>query len=469
MGKTESVAIREVFSDHLVGPYDPEEAIRDGAAGVGGYPKLFGPRWTVFVLESPLDPPTGSKFVFKLHQDAQTTGSRAVHVRRCSVSSSNAPQWPELVESGERVASWERYRGLAQERKAIGGTPVPVMIQRESRGERATRQFVRGNWLDHGELAAANVPAVLPPIGDNPTRLELARWLVSGDNPLTARVMANRFWAQLFGIGIVETLEDFGSTGALPSHPALLDHLALRLQETHQWRLKPFLKEVVLSSTYRQTNRSSKELRERDPQNRLLARGPRTRLSAEMVRDQALAVSGLMAHKIGGPSVMPPQPDGVWKTVYNNAQWKTAEGPDRYRRGLYTYWRRTSPYPSFLSFDAPTREFCTARRIPTNSPLQALVTLNDPVYLECASALAKRARQAGGDGKSDWIRWAYMATTQHEPSDRAADQLQILYDAAIDEYQSNADEAKHLADNAADYAMTIVASTIMNLDTALVK
>ena len=188
-----------------------------------------------------------------------------------------------------------------------------------------------------------------------------------------------------------------------------------------------------------------------------------------MVRDQALAVSGLMTHKLGGPSVMPPQPDGVWKTVYNNAQWKTAEGPDRYRRGLYTYWRRTSPYPSFLSFDAPTREFCTARRIPTNSPLQALVTLNDPVYLECASALAKRARKAGGDREGDWIRWAYMATTQHEPSDRAADQLQTLYAAAIDEYQSNADEAKLLADNAADYAMTIVASTILNLDTALVK
>ena len=273
-GKTEAVAIREVFSDHLVGPYDPEEAIRDGAAGVGGYPKLFGPRWAVFVLDSPLDPPSGSTFVFKLHQDAQTTGSRAVHVRRCSVSSSNATQWSELVELGERVASWEQYRDLAKERKAIGGTPVPVMIQRESRGERATRQFVRGNWLDHGELATANVPAVLPPIGDNPTRLELAQWLVSGDNPLTARVMANRFWAQLFGIGIVETLEDFGSTGTLPSHPALLDHLALRLQETHQWRLKPFLKEVVLSSTYRQTNHTSKELRERDPQNRLF--GART-------------------------------------------------------------------------------------------------------------------------------------------------------------------------------------------------
>jgi hypothetical protein len=310
---------------------------------------------------------------------------------------------------------------------------------------------------------------VLPSIGDKPTRLDLAKWLVSDDNPLTARVLANRLWAQLFGIGIVETLEDFGSTGALPSHPALLDHLALRLQRTHQWRIKPLLKEIVLSSTYRQTHHTSAELRDRDPQNRLLSRGPRTRLTAEMIRDQALAVSGLLTNQLGGPSVMPPQPDGVWKTVYNNAQWKTAEGPDRYRRALYTYWRRTSPYPSFLSFDAPTREFCTARRIPTNSPLQALVTLNDPVYLECAVALAKRARQAGGDASRDWIQWAFAATTQHPPSDRALDQLSNVYEAAIDEFQNNTAEAKRLVDSAEDYAMAIVASTILNLDMALVK
>jgi hypothetical protein len=329
---------------------------------------------------------------------------------------------------------------------------------------------VRGNWLDHGELATPNVPAVLPPIaGEDPTRLELTQWLCSAENPLTARVLANRLWAQFFGVGIVETLEDFGSTGSPPSHPALLDHLAWRLQHTHGWHLKPFLKEIVLSSTYRQTNRIPPTLRERDPRNRLLARGPRTRLTAEMIRDQALTVSGLLSSKLGGPSVMPPQPEGVWTTVYSSAQWKTAEGPDRYRRALYTYWRRTSPYPSFLSFDAPTREFCTARRIPTNSPLQALVTLNDPVYLECASALAKRAREAGGAHEQDWIRWAFVATTQQAPSDAALAQLGSLFQSSVEAHQKDDTDTKDLAGNAADYALTVVANTILNLDMALVK
>ena len=469
-GQQQPITIEEVFADHLAGPYDPREAIRDGDAGVGGYPKLFGPRWAVFVMESPVNPADGASLMVKLHQDAQTTGSRAVHVRRFSLSTSNLPAWTALVESAERADAWQAHARLEERRKALEGTLVPVMKQRDPAGARPTRRFVRGNWLAHGELATPNVPAVLPSIaGENITRLELAKWLVADDNPLTARVFANRLWAQLFGSGIVETLEDFGSTGALPSHPALLDHLALRLQQTHAWRLKPFLKEIVLSSTYRQTNRIPAALQAKDPRNRLLARGPRTRLSAEMIRDQALTVSGLLTPKLGGPSVMPPQPDGVWTTVYSNAQWKTAEGPDRYRRALYTYWRRTSPYPSFLSFDAPTREYCTARRVPTNSPLQALVTLNDPVYMECASALAKRAREAGGANEQDWIRWAFVATMQQPPSDLSLAQLNSLYQAAVQEYQADVAGVKDLADNAEDYAMTIVANTILNLDMALVK
>ncbi len=437
-GQQQPVAIREVFADHLAGPYDPREAIRDGAAGFGGYPKLFGPRWAVFACAAPLNPPDGSSLILKLHQDAQTTGNRAVHVRRFSLATSNVPAWTDLVAAAERAEQWQEYGRLEQRRKALGGTPVPVMKQLDPAGARPTRQFVRGNWLDHGELATPNVPAVLPPIeGQNPTRLELANWLCSAENPLTARVLANRLWAQLFGVGIVETLEDFGSTGSPASHPALLDHLAWRLQHTHRWHLKPFLKEIVLSAAYRQTNRMPATLQEKDPRNRLLARGPRTRLTAEMIRDQALTVSGLLSPKLGGPSVMPPQPEGVWTTVYSSAQWKTAEGPDRYRRALYTYWRRTSPYPSFLSFDAPTREFCTARRIPTNSPLQALVTLNDPVYLECASALATRAREAGGANEQDWIRWAFAATTQRAPSDATLAQLSSLYQSAVQAYQEN--------------------------------
>ena len=469
-GQRKQLPIKEVFVDYVAGPYDPAEAIRDGAAGFGGYPKLFGPRWAVFVLESPLKPADGSSLIVKLHQDAQTTGSRAVHIRRFALSTSNLSGWSDLVGSSQRAQQWRDYRQLVKRRKALGGTPVPVMQQRNALGARPTRRFVRGNWLDHGELAAANVPAVLPPMMErNPTRLDLAEWLVSDENPLTARVIANRLWAELFGIGIVETLEDFGSTGTEPSHPQLLDHLAWRLRHTHQWHFKPFLKELVLSSTYRQANRIPASLQTADPRNRLLARGPRTRLSAEMVRDQALTASGLLTKKLGGPSVMPPQPEGVWTTVYSNAQWKTAVGPDRYRRGLYTYWRRTSPYPSFLSFDAPTREYCTPRRIPTNSPLQALVTLNDPVYLECSEALAKRAREEGDGDEKDSIRWAFSAVTQRMPSDSSATHLQSLYQAAIEEYHGNAPDVKARSRNAEDYAMTIVANTILNLDLALVK
>ncbi len=202
----------------------------------------------------------------------------------------------------------------------------------------------------------------------------MAKWLVSPENPLTARVAANRFWEQLFGTGIVETLEDFGSQGMKPSHPELLDWLALQLVHEHAWSIKRLLKQMVMSATYRQSSKVTPELKEKDLYNRLLARGPRVRLSAEQVRDQALTVSGLLSRKIGGPSVMPPQPEGVWQIVYSGRQWKTSEGEDAFRRGLYTFWRRSTPYPSMISFDSPVREICVSRRIRTNTPLQALVT-----------------------------------------------------------------------------------------------
>ena len=225
-------------------------------------------------------------------------------------------------------------------------------------------------------------------------RLGLARWLVDERNPLVARVAVNRIWQQVFGRGIVETSEDFGSQGAAPSHPELLDWLATEFI-AKGWSQKALLRLIVTSSTYRQSSVVTPQLAERDPDNRLLARGPRFRMEAEMVRDVTLAASGLLSAKMHGPSVFPLQPPGVWNMPYSSDKWTTSEGEDRYRRSLYTFWRRTSPYPAFMTFDTTSREFCTVRRVRTNTPLQALTLLNDPASFEAARALAARMIAAG--------------------------------------------------------------------------
>ena len=225
--------------------------------------------------------------------------------------------------------------------------------------------------------------------------LGLARWLVSDDNPLTARVAVNRIWEQYFGRGIVETSEDFGMQGERPTHPELLDWLAAEFME-RGWSMRAIHRLIVTSAAYRQSSAVSAALQERDPYNRLLARGPRFRVEAEMVRDVALAASGLLSPEIGGPSVFPFQPEGIWDMPYNDDKWIESRGEDRYRRALYTFARRTAPYPGMLTFDAPSREVCTVRRVRTNTPLQALTVLNDPVFFEAAQALAARMIGEGG-------------------------------------------------------------------------
>lgn len=272
---------------------------------------------------------------------------------------------------------------------------------------RKTHILERGNFLTPGEEVEASVPAAFAafPKGAPRNRLGLAEWLVSKENPLTARVTVNRFWARLFGKGIVESEEDFGTQGTAPANQELLDWLATEYMRLN-WDGKAILKTIVMSATYRQSSNATPELLEKDPTNRLLARGARFRLDAEVVRDQALAVSGLLSKKMYGPPVMPWQPDGVWQVVYNGERWITSEGEDRYRRGLYTFMRRTSPYPSSMSYDAPTGEICTMRRIRTNTPLQALTSLNDPVFMEAAQQLALRTLRE--TGKSESARAARM-------------------------------------------------------------
>ena len=294
-------------------------------------------------------------------------------------------------------------------------------------------------------------------------------WLVSDENPLTARVMVNRLWGQLFGAGIVETAEDVGSSGSPPSNQQLLDYLARHFQDDLHWSVKGLLRELVLSATYRQESRATPETRQRDPQNRWLSRGPRTRLSAEMVRDQALAVSGLLSDKMYGPPVMPPQPEGVWRSVYNGQKWTAATGDDRYRRAVYTFWKRTSGYPSMLSFDAPSRDICTARRIGTNTPLQALTTLNDEAYIECAKALAKRMQAAAGPDIRPELAWAFTEVTGQPASDETLTPVESLFDQAEALYEKNVDLSKKLANSPAEAARTLAANAILNLDQALSK
>lgn len=382
---------------------------------------------------------------------------------------------------------------VAQLLNTRGVQSVPVMMDGHGKYARTTRIFERGNWLVHGDTVQPGVPGVFAATVSEPLkdRLDLAKWLVSPQNPLTARVTVNRFWEKLFGRGIVETSEDFGSQGSFPTHPELLDYLAYEFVHTHQWSIKSLLRQIVSSATYRQRSNVSAIKKEKDPYNLLFSRGPRVRLSAEQVRDQVLAVSGLLSKKMYGPPVMPPQPDGIWSVVYNGAQWVPSTGEDRYRRAVYTYWRRTSPYPSMVSFDAPSREFCVVRRVQTNTPLQALVALNDPVFLEAAQEMAKASDQTPASVKAD-IQSIFRKAIFRSPTDSEFQQLQQVYQDALTEYQADSQAAKELLipqdellfnsvpketsppdcqekDCAQLAAMTVVANVILNLDAFITK
>jgi mono/diheme cytochrome c family protein len=274
---------------------------------------------------------------------------------------------------------------------------LPIMRELPPVKQRETKIHLRGNFLDQGDPVAPGAPAAFHkfPDGAPRNRLGLAQWLVSHDNPLTPRVWANRIWARLFGVGIVETEEDFGALGSPPSNPELLDWLAVEYRDGG-WSLKKLIKTIVMSGAYRQESNITPAALKADPRNLIQSRGARFRLSAESVRDQALAIAGLLSEKMGGPPVMPPQPAGLWRSTYSSKTWIDSEGEDRFRRGLYTYLKRTTPYPSMITFDGGSGEVCQIRRIRTNTPLQALVTLNDPVYLEAAAGLARRVIEETG-------------------------------------------------------------------------
>jgi hypothetical protein len=302
------------------------------------------------------------------------------------------------------AARWQAREALRLRRQELLRVAPQTMVMAEVDAVRPTHVLKRGHYAARGEGVEAGVPGSLGvgwPEGAPLNRLGLARWLFQPGHPLTARVAVNRVWAQLFGVGLVRTVEDFGLQGERPSHPELLDALAGQFVASG-WDLKRLFRELVLSAAYRQDSAVSAGLWERDPANRLLARGPRVRLPAETLRDHALELGGLLRHRLGGPSVFPPQPESLYQGVvvaadYPGTRWVPSVGEDRYRRSLYTFWKRTVPHPVMTTFDAPDREFCSARRLPTNTPLQALALLNEPGFVEAGAGLGRRAWREGGD------------------------------------------------------------------------
>ena len=452
-----------------------ELTIDPGANGFRANPNLFRSRWTVGVPDAPLELVRGSLLKVRLTQTSEINDKPAL-VRRVRLSVSNNATWHKLVSDSNFADQLVQLIKWTRQLEKIPSVGLPVMAEEPAYDRRATLEFERGNFLTKiGPALEPNVPGIFPKLpADAPrNRLTLAKWFFSPGQPLTARTAVNRYWEQLFGTGIVETQENFGSVGEEPSHPELLDWLALHFQSDLHWDMKALLRELVTSATYRQRAVTTPALTERDPHNRLLARGPQQRLTAEMVRDQALSASGLLSSAMGGPPVMPPQPPDVWNTVYNDSKWKDATGPNRYRRAVYTYIKRTSGYPSFLTFDASDHDTSLARRIPTNTPLQALVTLNDPVYQEAAEALAGRMMKEKQDVDHRIIYGARLVLSR-DPTDRELAALRSLYEnaAAMPTLQlaaarTNAgrtiDKSRELA------AMTAVASVLFNLDAALTR
>lgn len=375
---------------------------------------------------------------------------------------------------------------LEKQKKDLEKVIPTSMVMKEMPNPRDTYVLKRGDYRAKLEKVTAGTPSVLPPLpkGVPANRLTLARWLVSPDNPLTARVAVNRFWQLYFGAGLAKTAENFGSQGEPPTHPQLLDWLATEFVHGG-WDVKAMQRLIVTSATYRQVSAATPELIEKDPENRLLARGPRFRLPAEVVRDNALATSGLLKPDIGGPSVFPYQPKGLWEEmafgeIFTAQEYTPSHGADLYRRSLYTFWKRTVPPPSLTTFDAPDREKCTARRLLTNTPLQALVLMNDPTYVEAARALASRTLTEVHGSPSQRIQHAFRLATAREPDKMEVKILERQARQELSRYRHDRTAAEaliHIGDSPVDpnlnpselAAWTMVASTILNLDETITK
>ncbi len=469
------------------------------------------PHWLVLVPEAATEILAGSQIQLVIEQQSQhenhvlgkfristSTSPRAVEVARTPTNIRDILAVTSEQRTPEQTASLQAWYfaniapelAAARERKAKlttdlanlkPETSVPVYRELTGDARRKTKLQHRGNYQDLGDEVAEGIPAVFLPQGTEmpKDRLALAKWLVSRDNPLTARVMVNRYWEALFGQGIVVTSEDFGTQGDLPTHPELLDSLAVDLLDSN-WDMKRMLKQLVMSATYRQSSKVSPEQLDQDPDNRWLARGPRFRMSAEMIRDQSLALSGLLSPKMYGAPVRPPQPKlGLSAAFGSSTDWETSLGEDRYRRAIYTQFRRSNPYPSMAAFDAPNREVCTVRRIRTNTPLQALVTMNDPVHLEAAQALSRQVVKWDGTIAERAAR-LFRHCTAREPHPAELERLTQLHETIRTRAAASPESAKLLASDPLGpvpegldpvdlAAWTVVGNVILNLDEMLMK
>jgi hypothetical protein len=395
----------------------------------------------------------------------------------------------------EKVKDLQKKLSGLQSQKAAVTKKTPTTLITTSVQPRMVRVLKRGNWLDDsGEVVQPGVPSALPALGapkekKRATRIDLARWLVAPENPLTDRVFVNRLWLLFFGHGIVKTADDFGALGALPTHPELLDWLALDFGSprpsgegsgVRAGDIKRAIKQIVMSATYRQSSKASPTLRQRDPYNQLLARQGRFRLDAEFVRDNALAISGLLVKKIGGPSVKPYQPAGYWRYLnFPVREWGNDRGENQYRRGVYTWWQRTFLQPSLLAFDASTREECTVERPRSNTPQQALVLLNDPTYVEASRVFAEKLIRSAKK-TPDRINVAFKLALQRDASAQEISILTTLFEKHRTHFQANAKSAQAIlgigyAPAAKDIpaaelaAWTSVARTILNLHETITR
>jgi len=502
---------KEAFADESQRGYEPANLVRKqdyytGWAIDPTYQPAAPRRQVVLIPEKPFGFEGGTLLTIQIKHEMLHT-NRNIGRFRLSATSVERPQgivelparWqpilgvPPAQRSEEQKKSLAAaYRAiapllqptrdqLATQEKALKDLNIPTaMILRERPGYQkpSTLLRIRGSYTSPGERIYAGVPTVLNPLPDNmmPNRLGLAHWLVSDDNPLTARVFVNRYWEQIFGRGIVETAEDFGTQGQRPTHPELLDWLATEFMR-QGWSMKKLLRTIVTSATYRQSSHATPALLDRDLYNQLLARGPRVRVGAEMIRDAALAASGLLSSKIGGPSVMPFQVDGIWDVPYSSEKWVNSEGADSHRRGLYTFYRRSAPYPSMVNFDAPSREFCTVRRVRTNTPLQALTTLNDPVFFEAARALAKRLVLEGGSEPAARATLGFRLCTSRRPTQTELERTLGFYRQQLEKFQKDEKAAHQViqddqaapSDAAELAAWTMVSNILLSLDETLTK
>ncbi len=453
----------------------------DKQSGWAINPQFHQPHWAIFACAEPLGFVGGTTLTFQFVQnfgsgrtigrlrvsaltgplDREPLPAELAKLLPIPAAQRTAAQGKNLAEfraNQDSVLARLRSELRQVELQLLKSKPSQTLVMQELAEPRMSTMFKRGVYTDRGEPVQPGTPAVLPQSASEPrNRLDLARWLVARGNPLTARVVVNRWWAELFGRGLVGTAEDFGIKGEMPTHPELLDWLAVEFMEGG-WSMKKILRAMVTSATYRQSSKITPELFARDDQNKLLARGPRHRLDAEMIRDNALAIGGLLSLKQGGPPIRPPQPDGLWEKVGGQKyDYQVSVGEDRYRRGLYVVLKRGSPYPSFVNFDASARLACTVKRSRSNTPLQALTLLNDPVYVEAAQAFARRIVAEQPDAPLDArLRHAFRLAVARPPKDLELQTLRRLF------------AAQRAATNETA-AWQAVAVALLNLDETITK